>query len=115
MLDDHKQTSRPYFQNHMRSVLQSISYVEDCQKLLTKERMSNGRKTNECRPKGRVSSKRQKVQEKNLGGHSSRLRSSRVCFFIITIISFVLVSKRFSKSYIHNRLFRSLTYEFYKT
>ena len=66
----------------MRSVLQSISYVEDSQKLLTKERMSNGRKTKEYRPKGSVSSERQKVQEKNLGDHSSRLRFSRIINYI---------------------------------
>ena len=34
MLDNHKQTSRPYYQNHMRSILQSIDYVEDSRKLL---------------------------------------------------------------------------------
>ena len=33
-LDNHKQTSRPYCQNHMHSILQSIIYVEDSQKLL---------------------------------------------------------------------------------
>ena len=34
MLDNHKQTLRPYRQNHTRSILQSIDYVEDSQKLL---------------------------------------------------------------------------------
>ena len=34
MLDNHKQTLRPYCQNHIRSLLQSISYMEDSQKLL---------------------------------------------------------------------------------
>ena len=33
-LDNHEQTSRPYCQNHMRSIWQSINYVEDTQKLL---------------------------------------------------------------------------------
>ena len=33
-LDSHKKTSRPYCENHMRSILESISYVEDSQKLL---------------------------------------------------------------------------------
>ena len=34
MLDNHKQALRPYCQNRMRSILQSIGYVEDSQKLL---------------------------------------------------------------------------------
>ena len=33
-LDNHKQTTRSYCQNHMRSILQSISYMESSQKLL---------------------------------------------------------------------------------
>ena len=33
MLDNHKQTLRLYCQNHIRSILQSVSYVEDSQKL----------------------------------------------------------------------------------
>ena len=34
MLYNHKQTLRPYCQNHLRSVLQSIIFVEDSQKFL---------------------------------------------------------------------------------
>ena len=33
-LDNHKQTSRPYFQNHVRSIFQLISFVKDSQNLL---------------------------------------------------------------------------------
>ena len=33
-LDNHKQTTRSYCQNHMRSIFQSISCVEGSQKLL---------------------------------------------------------------------------------
>ena len=32
-LDNHKQTSRPYFQNHVRSNFQPISFVKDSQNL----------------------------------------------------------------------------------
>ena len=34
MLDNHKKPLQPYCQNHMRSNLQSLGYVEDNQKLL---------------------------------------------------------------------------------
>ena len=38
-----------------------------------------------------------------------------IVFIIITIISFILIRKRFFLSHIYrNRLFRSLTYKFYK-